>query len=209
MEEYLSEKEQWERVLAWLREQGPWMLTTVIVVFAAFGGWRWWQAHGEQRDLAAEARYQLALADFGRNDFSDGLKVVDTLVKDAPHSPYASQAQLAAARVEVQSSQLDQAVTRLNWVLRETRDPEMALLTRLRLARVQLAQNKPDAALQTLQVSDAGAFAARYAEQRGDILLAKGDRDGALKAYRAARIAGDETVDTSLLDLKIQDLAHS
>jgi len=44
---------------------------------------------------------------------------------------------------------------------------------------------------------------------RGDALLAKGDREGALKEYRAARASGADTVDGELLDLKINELAHS
>ncbi len=66
----------------------------------------------------------------------------------------------------------------------------------------------PTSALKTLDAVDPGAFAARYAEVRGDALLAKGDRAGALQAYQAARSGGD-TVDNTLLDLKIDDLAHS
>ena len=79
----------------------------------------------------------------------------------------------------------------------------------MRLARVQLALNKPDEALKTLNAVDPGAFAARYAQVRGDVLMAKGDRAGALKEYRAARESTGETVDTGLLDLKIGELARS
>ena len=32
MEDYLDEREQWERVKAWLREQGPWVLLSVAIV---------------------------------------------------------------------------------------------------------------------------------------------------------------------------------
>jgi predicted negative regulator of RcsB-dependent stress response len=56
---------------------------------------------------------------------------------------------------------------------------------------------------------DPGAFAARYAQVRGDVLLAKGDRDGALKEYREARGMAPVTLDTGLLDLKIGELARS
>jgi predicted negative regulator of RcsB-dependent stress response len=55
----------------------------------------------------------------------------------------------------------------------------------------------------------AGAYAARYAEVRGDALLTKGDRAGALAAYRAARADEANTLDDQLLDLKIEDLARS
>ncbi len=72
MADYLDEQEQWEQVLAWLREQGPWMLATVVVVLAGFGGWRYWQAHKQRTELAAEAQYEQVIDAFGRNDFAGG-----------------------------------------------------------------------------------------------------------------------------------------
>ena len=208
MADYLDEHEQWEQVLTWLREQGPWMLVTVLVVLAGFGGWRFWRAHQQRMDLAAEGGYERVIDAYGRNDFAGGTAAVDQLVKSYPGSAYADMADLAAARVAVEHSQLPEAATRLTHVLDSTRDPELKLLARLRLARVQLGQGKTDVALKTLSAVDPGAFAARYAEVRGDALLAKGDRAGALQAYRAAR-RGEDTLDSSLLDLKIDDLAHS
>jgi predicted negative regulator of RcsB-dependent stress response len=209
VEEYLNEKEQWERVLAWLREQGPWILAGVAVAFAVFGGWRYWQNRTQQRDLAAATRYERVIDAFSRNDVNAGFQLADDLAKSFPHTAYADQANLAAARIQVENKQLEQAAARLQQVLGSTKDAELALIARLRLARLQLAQGKADEALKTLDAAKPGAFAARYAEVRGDALLSKGDRDGALKAYREARGSGGATLDTSLLDLKIGELASS
>ncbi|HEY6453214.1 MAG TPA: tetratricopeptide repeat protein [Steroidobacteraceae bacterium] len=209
MEEYLNEKEQWERLMAGLREQGPWMLAAAAIVAAAFGGWHYWQARSEHQALTAAARYQQVLAAFSHNDLNGGMKIADELVRDFSGSAYGDQAELAAARVQAENGQLAPAAARLAHVLATTRDPGLALIARLRLARVQLAQGKPDDAIKTVDAVDAGAFAARYAELRGDALLAKGDRDGALKQYRSARATGGDTVDPGLLDLKINELAHS
>ena len=209
MEEYLNEREQWERVLAWLREQGPWMLAGVAVALAVFGGWRYWQNRMQQRDLAAASGYEQVIDAFSRNDVSGGLQLADGLGKAFPGTAYADQANLAVARIQVENKQLEQAAARLQQVLASTKDTELALLVRLRLARVQLAQGKADEALKTLDAAKPGAFAARYAQVRGDALLAKGDRDAALKAYREARGDGASTLDTGLLDLKIGELARS
>ncbi len=82
------------------------------------------------------------------------------------------------------------------------------LVARLWLARVQVSQNHPDAALQTLGTSDQGAFDGRFAEVRGDAYFAKGDKAAALREYRAARLAlGPAQAANDLLDLKINDLA--
>jgi predicted negative regulator of RcsB-dependent stress response len=209
VEEYLNEKEQWERVLAWLREQGPWILAGVAVALGLFGGWHFWQNRMQQRDLAAASRYQQVIDAFTHNDIAGGYRLADELVKTFPHTAYADQADLAVARVQVETKQLDQAAARLQHVLGSTKDAELALIARLRLARVQLALGKADDALKTLDAGKPGAFAARYAEVRGDALLAKGDRDAALKAYREARGSSVSTLDTGLLDLKIGELARS
>jgi predicted negative regulator of RcsB-dependent stress response len=83
----------------------------------------------------------------------------------------------------------------------------LALVARERLARVQIAQNAPEAALATLAAVDPGSFAPRYHEVRADAFEAKKDFPAALKEYRAARAAdGSGIVDPESLDLKIGDL---
>jgi predicted negative regulator of RcsB-dependent stress response len=192
-----------------VREQGPWILAGVAVALAIYGGWNYWQNRTQQRDLAAATRYDQVIEAFGRNDVNGGFRLADELVKAYPSTAYADQANLAAARIQVENKQLEPAAARLTQVLASTKDPELALVARLRLARVELAQGNADQALKTLDAVNPGAFAARYAQVRGDVLLAKGDRDGALKAYREARGGGGTTTDGGLLDLKIGELARS
>jgi predicted negative regulator of RcsB-dependent stress response len=61
-----------------------------------------------------------------------------------------------------------------------------------------------------LSAADVGKYQAAYTEVRGDILLAKGDRAGALREYEAARkLQPPEQTGSSVaavLDLKINDL---
>ena len=207
MDEYLSEKEQLERLKAWLRENGAWIVIGVALGALAVGGWRWWQSRTESVALDASARYQQLLVTFGRGDTAQALASVDQLVKDHAGSPYADQAQLAAARVMVENGQLDRSAAYLTAVVQRTKDPELAIVARLRLARVQLAQNKADEALATLGTADQGAFQARFAEVRGDAYFAKGDRAAALREYQAARTAaGPSVAANATLDLKINDL---
>ena len=131
------------------------------------------------------------------------------LERDFPSSPYTDQARLLAARLYVDEAQLDHAASELATVTEHSKDRELALIARQRLARVQIAQGKPDSALATLgAVADPGAFAARYHEVRGDAYYAKGDKAAALGEYRSAQSAGAEGADTTLLQLKIADLEN-
>ncbi len=205
MDDYLSEQEQWERLKRWLRENGPWAVAGVAIAALAVAGWRWWDARKEQALLAASSDYQALLTAFTHNDLAAAGKQADALVAAHAGTGYADQAELAVARLELENGQVAAAATRLERVMRSSADPALALLARLRLARVQLEQGQADAALATLAAAEAGAFAPRFAEVKGDALLAKGDRAGALAAYREARSASG-VVDTDLLDLKINDL---
>ena len=40
MEEYLSEREQWDQIKAWLRDNGLWIIAGVVVGAVGLGGWR-------------------------------------------------------------------------------------------------------------------------------------------------------------------------
>jgi len=82
------------------------------------------------------------------------------------------------------------------------------LIARLRLARLEIAQNKADAALATLNGLKPGAFEFRYHEILGDAYYAKGDKATALTEYLKARV-GDfgGSPDSAQLDLKISDLS--
>ncbi len=208
MDELLSDKEQVEFVKSWLRENGPWLAAGVLIGVGGLWGWNAYQAYKERVAVAASTRYDQLLDAFERKDRTRGTTLADELRRDYASSPYADQADLAVARAMVDANDLPKAGERLTRVMSGSKDPQLRLLARQRLARVQLAQGNPDIALSTLSAAaDPGAFAARYAETRGDILFAKGDKVGALREYQAARaskVVG--VVEPSTLDLKIGDL---
>ena len=206
MSEYLSEKEQWEEIKTWLRENGLWIVAGIAVGVVGIGVWRWWHAHIDQVNGAASAKYQEMIADLGRKDESGALVLLGTLERDYSSTPYVDQARLVFARVYVESNRLDKAVTELQAVTDHSKDKQLALVARLRLARVQVSQQKPDDALATLNGVDPGAFAPQFHEVRGDANLAKGDKAGALSEYRVVRSLNRGGGGSSLLDLKISDL---
>jgi predicted negative regulator of RcsB-dependent stress response len=208
VDDYLSEKEQWEWLKAQVRENAPAAVVAVLAVAAAVFGWRWWQSHQDARQLEAGAKYMRMVQSLERGDRTQSLVLLGELERDYSGSPYADQARLLAARMYVDEAQLDHAASELAMVAEHSKDQELARIARLRLARVQIAQGKPDTALATLGDSVPGAFAARYHEVRGDAYYAKGDKTAALSEYRSAQSAGAEGTDSALLQLKIADLGN-
>jgi predicted negative regulator of RcsB-dependent stress response len=208
VESYLSEKEQWEAIKGWFRENGLWIVAGIAVGALGIGGWRWWDSHLDQVGREASGKYEQMLTALGRGDRTEALVLLGDLEHNYSSSPYVDQGKLAAAGVYVNVNELDKANTELQAVIQHSKDPHLVLLARLRLARVQIARQKPDDALATLNGVEPGAFASRFHEVRGDANYAKGDKAGALTEYRAARgmDMGSGVTDTSLLDLKISDL---
>jgi predicted negative regulator of RcsB-dependent stress response len=207
VDDYLSEKEQWEWLKTQLKVNGPWIAAGIAGGALVLYGWHWWQGHTDELATQASAQSRQIAEAFGRRDNARALAMIDTLKRQQPKSPYLDEADLIAARAFVDAGELDKAASSLQSVMARTPDHALALVARERLARVQIAQNKPDAALATLAAVDPGSFAPRYHEVRGDAFQAKKDFASALKEYRAARSAdAGGSVDPERLDLKIGDL---
>jgi len=202
-----SEAEQWQRAKDWLRANGLWIVAGIAIGAAGIGGWRWYGERQTAQSEAASARYDEMIQAFQRNDRTRVVTIADDLNREYQSTPYAALGTLVAARVHVEANELDKAAVGLKSVMDTAKDEEIGMIARLRLARVQSAMGKYDDALATLKLEQPGEFDTRISEVRGDVLLAKGDRAGALREYLAAR-KGDNKgrVDSDLLDLKIRDL---
>lgn len=208
MEEYLSEREQWDQIKAWLRDNGLWIIAGVVVGAVGLAGWHWYQDHVDAVGAQASTKYTQVVEAFGKGDRTQGFVLLGELERDYSSSPYVDQAKLIAARVYVEDGDLDKAASELQAVTDHSKDTDLALISRVRLARVQIAQKKPDAALATLNAVKPGAFEPRYHEVMGDAYYAKGDKAAALKEYLSAKV-GDfgGSPDSQGLDLKISDLS--
>lgn len=211
VDEYLSEREQAEQLRQWLRENGLWLVAMVALGVGGVYGWKWWDGQRREQSLAAEERFTAMLDALSRNQRDEGQRIATELTGQYADTPYADQATLVLARLDVDKGELAAAATRLRSVMDGSDDPDLRLVARLRLARVQLAQREYDLALATLDGAANPAVAARIDELRGDIQAARGDQPAALAAWRSAQAAAgqgrDGLVDTELLALKIDEFA--
>ena len=205
-EDYLTDDEQLEHVKQLFAEYGPWTLGAVVVGLGLAFGYRYYNQHMNERALDASAQFADMSAAVDGNNPGKARQIADGLVKSYPSSPYADQAQLVLARLAIDANQEAGAVGPLQEVIEHSKDAELKHIARLRLARVQIDQGKPDEALQTLS-DPPGTFAARYDEVRGDAYYAKKDPAKAAEMYKKALGEGDpESMDSALLALKIADL---
>jgi predicted negative regulator of RcsB-dependent stress response len=212
VDEYLDEREQAEQLKQWFKENWLWMAAGVVLGLGGLYGWQGWNAYQDRRSQDAGQLFGDMLEALDQSDRTRGTELAGEIFEKYGSTPYADQARLVLARVHAENEELDAAASELKKVVEGSGDPELALVARLRLARVQSAQGDHDAALATLAGAESPAVEPAVAELRGDVLLARGDRVGALEAYRQAMAASPQSitgglVDPALLQLKIDELS--
>jgi predicted negative regulator of RcsB-dependent stress response len=212
VDEYLSEREQAEQLRNWLRENWIWLVAGVALTVGGYYGFRAWESRESSRAVEAGQRFAAMLDAIGANRRDEGLRIAGELTGEYADTPYADQATLVLARLDVDSGDLAGAEKRLTAVAGTSADPDLRIVARLRLARVQLAQGRYEEALRTLDAVATPAVDARVLELRGDVRLAQGNPAAALAEWRkaqeaaAADTAAAAQVDTELLQLKIDEL---
>lgn len=202
---YSSEEEQIEAIKKWWRENGTAVMVGVVVGFGALFGWQGWQKYKISQAESASAIYTnvMAALDAGKPDSLESIKAsVNDLQKDYADTPYAALASLAGAKVAVQSDDLATAKSRLQWVIDNAGQPELADVARLRLARIHLIAGEWDAAARLLNRHYPESFSASVDEMLGDVNAAQGKTAEALEAYNRALGAETASSNRDLIQIK-------
>ncbi|HUY83908.1 MAG TPA: tetratricopeptide repeat protein [Steroidobacteraceae bacterium] len=206
-DQYLTDDEQIEALKGWLATNGPGMLIAVALGAAVVFGYRFYESHANGRALAAAQLFDQMTNSLAKHDRVGAEHIAGDLTEHFAGSPYTDQAELTLARLAIDDGRLAAAETELRHVADSTKDSDLAAIAKVRLARVLIAEGKPDQALATLAGAHPAQFSALYDEARGDALVAKKDRGGAIAAYQQALKASDPRGgDSPLLTLKIADL---
>jgi predicted negative regulator of RcsB-dependent stress response len=196
VDELLSEKEQVEKLRRWWKENGPFVIGGLVLGVLALSGWNYWQAWKIEQAEEAKAAYDKLVIAVDNSDAESSAAQLSALEKDYGGTPYVDQARLMMAKLHVDAGRLDEAAAQLRAVVAETGDPELERIARMRLARILLAQDDTEGALAALPLGNAGVFAARYHELRGDILAQRGEVAAAREEYGLAL----ETAEAGVVD---------
>jgi predicted negative regulator of RcsB-dependent stress response len=215
---YKTEDEQLESLKRWMRDNGRNALTAVLVaVLVVVGAYSWKQrelrlqetASLEYQGLADAVRQLEQQPNPNKELATTAQHIADMLKTEYPNTTYAKFAALFKAKLAVRDNDLVQAESELRWVLDRKPTPELAALTKLRLARVLHAKGDDDAALALLDDASAGSYAFTYEQLKGDIALARGDSNAARAAYEKAQELERKLqvpVNDPLLEIKLRDL---
>lgn len=216
-----EEEESLESIKRWWQESGKSLLIGVIVFAVGYLGWTQWQRMQTTDAAAASDLYeQLGSAvilapgtSVPEDARATAARIVAELKDDYSNSVYALYGALFSARLAVEANDLGKAETELQWLLDNANtgffnpsDSALVVTAQLRLARVLLAKDEAQRALDLLATVSPGSFEADYSEIRGDAYVALGMPTEAQASYESASQAGSTSEN---LQMKLDDLIGS
>lgn len=206
----LEEQEQIDAIKGWWSEYGNYVVLAVIaclLTIAGFQGWRYYKA--QQAERAGMLFTQLEQAERA-NEPKKVRDIAAQIIDKHGSAHYAGLAALSAAKASFTTGELEDAKKNLLWVIDKGREDEMRDVARLRLAGILLDEKKYDEALKLLAAKSADAYAALYADLRGDVLAAQGKSAEAQAAYQLALDKSDAASQyRALIELKRDALGEA
>jgi predicted negative regulator of RcsB-dependent stress response len=118
-------------------------------------------------------------------DAKRAAQILGDMQSKASKTTYTQLGALLTAKVQADKGDTAGAMANLRWVADNGND-ENAAVAHLRLAGLLADGKKYDDALKELVLVKPASFTALVSDRRGDIELAQGQKDAALKAYKSA-----------------------
>ena len=185
----VSDKEQIEAMKKWWKEQGKYIAIAVVVGLLLGFGWRYWHALQLRRASNAAMIYQSVVqADQAKQSITvqGGAKI---LMKQFHQSPYASLAAMIWAKEAVLVKKYDVALSKLAWVVANSKEVRLKDIALISTARIVLEQGKPTEALKELAQVKGDTFAPLIDLVKGDIYRRLGNAVLSQQFYQQAKNA--------------------
>jgi predicted negative regulator of RcsB-dependent stress response len=201
----LEEQEQLDELKLWWKRYGNLVVlavSLVLIVVAAWSGWKLWQHNQSQQASAVYSELQKAARD---NDAKKAGELAGSILEQFPRTTYAPLAALMSAKVHFEAGDLKTAKAQLQWVLANARDVNLQDIARLRLAGVLLDEKAYDEAMKALDTKPSPDMDSLFANARGDVLFAQGKKSEAGIAFKLAleKTPVKQVAARELLQLKI------
>lgn len=207
MEIYESEQDQVEALKKWWKENGRSIIAGLLIGLGGVVGWKSWVSYQEAQSVKGSTSYEQLVELVSTNKPAEAEQYGRRLMQGFSSSTYATLSALLLAKLDREQGKADEGERHLRWVMDQTDFPELRQIARLRLARLKLADGALDEALSLVSGDVAAGFEAADQEARGDILLAKGDLDGARAAYRRALVSlAAMSANRQLVQMKLDNL---
>ncbi|WP_071058000.1 tetratricopeptide repeat protein [Pelistega sp. MC2] len=187
----LEEQEKIDQVRAWWDRFGglvTGLLTAILLVLVAYYAWGWYKNYQAEKALGYyETIYTTTKS--SRPTDSDKVRIqeaLSVLQNDYTSTAYPARASLIAANYFVSKNDLEAAQKAMQWVVTNGKEPEIVPVAQLQLSAILMDQGKLDEALSYVSGSVPESFKALFLDRQGDIQMAKGQKEEAVKSWKTA-----------------------
>ena len=186
----------------WWAQFGNLLITFLIIILVGFGGFRYWETVQSNKAKDASVSFESVLEMLNKGEKEKAQSLIKSIKQNFPNLAYTELAMLLEAHLLVAEDKYSDAEE----ILLELIDIEplkgLTQIAASRLARLYLAQGKPDKVMEVFsaQLMDKGE--GRLWELQADIAASMGDHEKALVLYDQAleqnKILGYPTTNISL-----------
>ena len=210
MDEFLTDDEQADRVKQWLRGNGVFVVSGVVIGLAVLFGWQRWDTYQLVQSGEASVVWEQLRGAIEGERFNEADETLALLASDYASTPYLDLGRLAVARMYMNRNLSDEAIESLNSVVAGVGDSGIRRVAELRIAQIYLYQERYDETLTILGTGETSPFVAQYHELRGDVYFAQGQLEDARDEYLLV-LDKDEfgTIDRAYVQMKLDDVAGS
>jgi len=161
------------------------IFSTIAVFLLAFFAYQYLESVNQSNDEEASQLFQDVLV--SKVDNIDEIKLkVDELQNNFRSSPYAARASIYYSKLLVETGDYSAAAKELIWSSGENIEPSIQSMANYLLGNLYLVEKKLDEALEVANKIITDGYIGLANDLKGDIYLAKGDKENAIKSYELA-----------------------
>lgn len=212
--EFETEEQELEALKKWWKKNGKIVIAGMVIGGALIVGWRFYQEYKLNHAEKASALYEVVLqaagsaGDIKAGDINTQQTQVNELMAEYADTPYAALSALVLSGQQAKSGDNVKAAQQLEWVIKNSSAVEVRTIARLRLARIMLATEQFDLALNLVNSEYPESFTALFEELKGDLYVVRGETELARIAYDKAIQASEARV-SDFLKIKRNDLGQA
>jgi predicted negative regulator of RcsB-dependent stress response len=182
----LEEQESIDNLKAWWGQYGRLVIAAVLAFVVGVAGVQIWRHQKEQKAVAAATAF-VALEEAAKaGDAKKSVELARKISADFDGTTYSARGAVLAAGASFASGDAATAADLLRGAVGSAKEEPVKALANLRLSAVLLDLGKHDEALAAVSSPPSEAFAALFADARGDVYVAQGKIAEAKSAYQAA-----------------------
>lgn len=182
----LEEQEQIDELKAWWHKNGTLVIGAVAAFVIGVSGWKGYEVWNTRQTGESMALYEKAVQAAMANDTKSVKELTGQIMENYDRSGYAMPAAWMAGRINFSAGDLKSAQAQYQYALDHAGDKGLEQLARLRLAAVMLDQKDYAGAQKLLEIEPDAAFAALFADLKGDLMAIQGKPEEARAAYQLA-----------------------